>query len=441
MTEPTVTSGWWRWRGALLVIALAVLVWAAQVLVLRFIAGNGMVLVLLALVIAVVLGTFYGLWAVRSSGATDLSQNAFRAGVEMPLRRLWARRHVGQAEVWYRWAMGSHYPDQALAFLQEAAARNHPDALFEFGLYLAEGGLGLGGRVSARDYFRRAAELGHPESAFHYAEMIRWGEGAVRNGKEAHRWYLRSAKLGFPPAMAWLASAYDLGEGTEQNSEEAAIWQGKLAQLEVVPGLRRSTLQQIQSAGDPTHRLKQEVQSAWEDFFLNFAGSPVFPWVLALGGMLMLALVGLFAYAWGITLLATPVWQPIFATLGLCLAGLGGLAIQFRRRMRYGWRTRWLDSSAAKGSAEACFRVGMEYLRGTSEKPRDPVTAKQWLLRAAEAGHVEAMFQVGDLLCWTVAGPRDPNGAARWFQKAAEANHPEAAARLEPRSPSAEQEN
>jgi len=435
VAEPTVNSGLWRWRGLLIVAALALVAWGLQWLLLRIIAGNGLVLVPLALIGAVTLGVFYGRWAVRSSGTTDPSQNAFFGGLEMPLRRRWASRYVGQAEVWYRWAMASRYPDQALAFLQEAAQRNHPEALFEYGLYLAEGGLGVGGRVSARDYFRRAAEQGHSESAFQFAEMIRWGEGATRNGQEAHRWYVQSAKRGFAPAMVWLVTAFENGEGTERNSEQAAVWRDRLGQVEVIPSLRRSLLNRIQTGEHGSaQRVWQELRSAWDDFFVSLAASSAFPWLLVVGGVLLLLLLVLFAYVWGITMLATPVWQPIFATLGLSLVGMGLVAMRCRKGMRYGWRTRRQDSAAARGDTEACFRVGLDYLRGTHEKPKDPVTAKQWLRQAAEAGHVEAMYLMGDLLSWTIAGPRNPGEAATWFQKAADAGHAGAKARLESRT-------
>lgn len=178
----------------------------------------------------------------------------------------------------------------------------------------------------------------------------------------------------------------------------------------------------------------QELRSAWDDFFVSLAGSSAFPWLLVATGVLLLFLLCLFTFVWGITMLATPLWPPIFATLGLSLVGMGLVALRCRRGMRYGWRTRRQDSAAARGNTEACFRVGLDYLRGTHEKPKDPVTAKKWLRQAAEAGHVEAMFLMGDLLSWTIAGPRNPTEAATWFRKAAEAGHPGAIARLESRT-------
>ncbi|MDP2876853.1 MAG: tetratricopeptide repeat protein [Holophaga sp.] len=435
-------SGLWRWRGGLLVVGLALLIWAAQAVVLRVIAGNGLLLVPLALICAVIAGVFYGVWAVRSSGGTDHSLSGFSMGLELSFRRFLVRRLSRPGEAWYRWAMASNYPNQALAFLQEAIKCNHAEALFEYGLYLAEGGLGLGGRVSARDYFRRAAEQGHSEGAFCYAEMIRWGEGALRDSKEAHLWYLHSARRGFAPAMAWLATAFENGEGTERNPKEAAAWQARLAETEVIPDLRGSALQRIRTEEKKVGQYwKHALRSAWEDFFLELATSKAFPWLLLVFGILLLTLFGLFAYVWGITVLATPFWQPIFATLGIILIGIGILAIQLRRRMRYGWRTRRRDVAAEHGDVEACFRVGMEYLRGTHEKPRDPVTAKQWFQKAAEAGHPEAMFQLADLLTWTIAGPRDAIAAEAWFQRAGEAGHVGAKARLEQKIPATDSED
>ncbi|BDU72111.1 tetratricopeptide repeat protein [Mesoterricola silvestris] len=70
---------------------------------------------------------------------------------------------------------------------------------------------------------------------------------------------------------------------------------------------------------------------------------------------------------------------------------------------------------------QACFRMGMSFLSGAA--PRDPEAAKVWLQRAAEAGHVEAMAELGELLA--------PSGDAQaWFQRAGAAGHQGAQIRL-----------
>lgn len=423
----------WKWRGVLILGFLVLMLWAIQNLVLSFIRGTpGLALLPIFLIAAFEGGALYAKWAQKSSSFTDYTQNAFLGWLEMPLRRWSANRQPRPAEAWFRWALESSYPDQALAFLHEAVNMGHADALFEMGLYLAEGRMSQIGKVEARDYFRRAAEQGHSEAAFHYAETIRWGLGAPRDAREAHGWYLRSAQAGFAPAMEWLAAAFETGEGVEPEAAQAADWKARRERLEVAPGLRRSALGQIRSEErELGHRWKRELKSAWQDFFEALAASSIFPYLALAGGLLVFALFALYAYAWGLTMLATPVWAPVFAILGVVLVGMGWLAISTRRRMRYSRRGRRQDQAARSGDAEACFRLGMDFLRGTPERPRDPVTAKRWLRQAAEGGHVEAMFQLGDLLSWTIAGPKEPLGAEKWITRAAEAGHAAARARLE----------
>jgi len=71
--------------------------------------------------------------------------------------------------------------------------------------------------------------------------------------------------------------------------------------------------------------------------------------------------------------------------------------------------------------AEAHFRMGMGLLEGA----RDPAAARAWLRRAAEAGHLEAMAELGGLL----ARENDPE-AAPWLRRAGALGHRGAQVRL-----------
>lgn len=80
-------------------------------------------------------------------------------------------------------------------------------------------------------------------------------------------------------------------------------------------------------------------------------------------------------------------------------------------------------ATADPDRGQACFRMGMSFLGGTGGKPRDPEAAKVWLQRAAEAGHVEAMAELGELLAPSI-------DARAWFQRAGAAGHQGAQIRL-----------
>ncbi len=71
--------------------------------------------------------------------------------------------------------------------------------------------------------------------------------------------------------------------------------------------------------------------------------------------------------------------------------------------------------------AEAWFRKGKE-----AEEQEEEEEAAEWYLRAAEAGHVEAMYEIGQCY-WGGSGvPEDEKKAAKWYRKAAKAGHVEA---------------
>lgn len=84
---------------------------------------------------------------------------------------------------------------------------------------------------------------------------------------------------------------------------------------------------------------------------------------------------------------------------------------------------RRLDAAAERGDREACFTVGQLHNEGSHSHPRDRNLARQWLLRAAESGHVEAAFQVSNLMRWGLGGEKDVTASNGWLRKAAEAGH------------------
>lgn len=95
-----------------------------------------------------------------------------------------------------------------------------------------------------------------------------------------------------------------------------------------------------------------------------------------------------------------------------------------REEITQGWEaTVETLATADPDRGQACFMLGMSLLTGTGGRPRDPQAAEVWLRRAAEAGHVEAMAELGALL--------EPSGDAQaWFQRAGAAGHQGAQIRL-----------
>jgi TPR repeat protein len=84
-----------------------------------------------------------------------------------------------------------------------------------------------------------------------------------------------------------------------------------------------------------------------------------------------------------------------------------------------------LHADAADGNGEAQHLLGLAYFRGEGVE-RDPEQARQLQLAAAQAGVVDAQFEVSLLLAQGLGGNRDTRAASRWEKRAADAGHPRA---------------
>jgi hypothetical protein len=347
---------------------------------------------------------------------------------ELGLRRLYLH-YTGRepGEAWHRWALEAHYPDQALEFLELAAQAQWPDALFELGLQEELGTWGRGGLQACTRHYLAAAQRGHGEAAFRLAELLRWGTHGAKDPKEAHRWYLHSARLGFGPAMAWLAQALETGDGSPVNTNQADAWRARLETQAIGTTLRQpAPLGKAREAGGGWLReaLQDSAQALAElpgfessarglTWFLVFAVPLV---CLAAAGFLFLngGVFGMVAVIPAAT----------------ALAGLTAMHFLQRRNMAMSRSGRRTEADAAQGDPEACHRMGLSFLHGDHDRPADTVAARQWLLRAAQSGHLGAMTEVGELLSWGVGGPKDAAGGRAWLERAAAAGHEAAHTKL-----------
>jgi len=96
---------------------------------------------------------------------------------------------------------------------------------------------------------------------------------------------------------------------------------------------------------------------------------------------------------------------------------------------RYGQAIQLLTPLAEQSNSQAQFCLGIMHYHGQGV-PEDEKQAVYWLRKAAEQGHVEAMFELGNayLLGREAAKlvPDPDREAARWYFKAASAGHAEA---------------
>ncbi|MCM2250228.1 MAG: hypothetical protein NDI58_06680, partial [Geothrix sp.] len=135
-------------------------------------------------------------------------------------------------------------------------------------------------------------------------------------------------------------------------------------------------------------------------------------WALGIGAVLLaglgLGVVATFFLVGASGLFFLPLLM--LAPPGLMLAWQ---AWQLRREVPSQGRDR-LREAAERGEPEACFQLGMAYRRGTPQLPRDEGSATAWFLRAAEAGHREAMAALAQAYLGGHGVIRNPREAARW---------------------------
>ena len=91
-----------------------------------------------------------------------------------------------------------------------------------------------------------------------------------------------------------------------------------------------------------------------------------------------------------------------------------------------------LRTAAEAGEPQAQFELFMEYSMAEGHTPQSWVTAAQWCKEAAERGHTEAQFYLGQLYRDTNGLPQSFLEAHKWFNLAAvaDAEYAETAAKF-----------
>ena len=73
-----------------------------------------------------------------------------------------------------------------------------------------------------------------------------------------------------------------------------------------------------------------------------------------------------------------------------------------------------------------------QYCMGLELYGKDDAQAARWFRKAAEQGHVDAQYMLGDCYCYGKGVPLDEDEAEKWFRKAAEQGHTLAQDMLKP---------
>lgn len=91
---------------------------------------------------------------------------------------------------------------------------------------------------------------------------------------------------------------------------------------------------------------------------------------------------------------------------------------------------KWLDKALVQDVPEAHFMKGDFYYRGEYGHPQDYVKAREYLEKAAAAGHAPAENMLGTIYEQGLGVPVDLDLAIHWFRKAAEQGDPKGMSNL-----------
>ena len=320
----------------------------------------------------------------------------------------WLKKAVAQRDVNALFEYAKYYLDEctAIYYFSKAAEQGHTKAMYELGECYHRGkGIGCNGE-KAYEWYRKAAENGHVEAQNWVGRYLEEGWANVtKNEKEAVEWYRKAAEQGFDIAQTNLANCLYSGRGVAENKAEAYKWYRKAA---------------IQG-----HAYAQ----TWVGRYLGEG------W----GGI---AKDEYEAVEW-YRKAAEQGYDEAQWNLACCLDE--GIGADEDEAEAY----KWYRKAAIQGHANSQYMVGRyleEGLGGIAKDEYEAVSivfplsylfnlggiakkayeAVQWYRKAAEQGHKDAQFKLGQFLCEGKGTAKDEKEGLVWYKKAAKQGHAEA---------------
>jgi formylglycine-generating enzyme required for sulfatase activity len=284
------------------------------------------------------------------------------------LLRVPDNKSLDQPTVWYRKA----------AEQGSAAGQANLGYMYLRG-YAREGDRKVKDYGEALKWFREAAEQGFDEGQFYFGVMHELGIGTVQDYNQAAIWYRRAAEQGNVKASTSLGTLYSEGKGVAQDYSEAMKWFYLAANAE-------------------DHEAKYQLGLIYE----NGLGVPKDPDLADLFFRSLHAISDddkkfdgfIFGDRWYIPLEKNKIGQ---------------------RSVRY----------LADSDADKQYMIA-EFFRFSEIMPQDLHVAAQLYRLAAEQGHLDAMFDLGEMYFHGSGVPQDFAEAARWWRLATEQGHTQA---------------
>ncbi len=282
-----------------------------------------------------------------------------------------------------------------------------PEATLEIALNRLSSGV-PGIQQGGLDRVKALAAQGHREALDALAGCMAWGLGIPMDAAGARTLWIR------------------LGGGAETPIPQPRSGLLRKVAARRTQGLEGALAQGLARAGEGTQSL-----------FARSAPARVGLWLLLIG-------LVLFLLAMPVTMFLGTLFGPLGPALAAFIAPpvaiLTWMAISLRRSNRPPARFRRQHQAAESGDPEACFNLGTEFDRGTPQVAKDVSEARRWYRIAAERGHVEAAFRLGELQLIGLGGVKDRAAALAWFQRAADQGHAGAARRLTEAQPAASED-
>jgi TPR repeat protein len=285
--------------------------------------------------------------------------------------------------------------ERALAYLRQAADGGYAEAQFLIGNILSEGSLVSTDYIGASHYFTQAAQQNHLRSQICLAKAFLSGKGVGRSVDQAVEWLEKAITFESPEAALIMAELYVESDECKDNTLWAYCW-GMLA---VEFGSDRA-----KEFCDKLSRIHPSLSAKYEEWKREaiLERKKTF-----LHGITQSQCILGRSYVKGLTK----------ANIALILELSGSSALVLGAKQL---RPSNMDN---EDHPETMYKKAVRYHHGSEYTMQDFVQAKHWYGLAAEKGHVESMYSLGNIALLGLGGPVNMEDAIKWYNQAGDCDY------------------
>ena len=315
-------------------------------------------------------------------------------------------------------------PKEGVKWLRKSAEQDSSQAQNSLGLLYYKGleGIVKPNLKEARLWFNKAAKQGEYQAQYYLGEIFFNGEGVPANCKEAVKWYKQSSDNGYVPAQQKLAHCYLNGIGTKKNESDGCLVLASLASWGDEEAM--TMLQCAATSGNPAaefgmwayHRDKNDMDVAhqWlEKSAEQMDGNALYTMALR------------YEYEENdaqklryLRLAAEKGNAEAQSQLGIALEN-----VHDKKAPENEEAFKWIKAAADQGHAQANYFLGNFYRSGTWVEA-DGQQAFECYSKAAEQGNADGIERLGECYANGTGVPMDENIAFQYMQRAAELGNP-----------------